>query len=327
MARLDVTTEDDVEHWGAFWSRGTVTTFGTEFVDNYDAEILDFWEAYFSCGLDIVDLACGNGALTWLADDYYKKHAIDARITGVDIATIDPFKALSRKPEQFPGVSFIGNNSVESLPFEAASVDLVISQFGVEYSNLANTIPEVARILKPGGTVAFICHHSDSAIVKSGVSKNQAFELLQKHQIVSHFLALDELYSQHRVFTQFNNSSEYTRIMAAINKAFLYLKNDSQSLDESAAKVVANITQDLLALFPQTGSVKNKKRRPAIEAIETMIAKSIERTNELLRAALTPEDQEDLLELLRLQGFTIQSCEAFSYQQMGFIGVSIVGKY
>jgi len=48
--------------------------------------------------------------------------------------------------------------SAEDLPFiQSNSIDMVTSAQAAHWFNHAKSFPEIARILKPGGTMAFIC--------------------------------------------------------------------------------------------------------------------------------------------------------------------------
>ncbi|MDH3978720.1 MAG: class I SAM-dependent methyltransferase [Gammaproteobacteria bacterium] len=119
------------------WTRPTLTAFASSFQDNYDGPILEFWESQIIGDIGhVADLACGNGALTWIANDLLNKHESKTKVTGVDYAKINPFQVLERNPKDFPQVSFIGDTGVEKLPFADGSIDLVISQYGLEYSDL-----------------------------------------------------------------------------------------------------------------------------------------------------------------------------------------------
>jgi hypothetical protein len=51
---------------------------------------------------------------------------------------------------------------MEALPFEAGTFDLVVSQWGLEYSNLEISTPEVLRVLAPGGRIQLLLHHVDA---------------------------------------------------------------------------------------------------------------------------------------------------------------------
>lgn len=143
----------DPQDWTPYWRRPTLTSFGDIFPNNYDGSILEFWQRQLTGQLQhVVDVACGNGALTWIANSILNRDGNRTRVTGVDFADIDPFAALKRKPGRYPQVRFIGNTPAEQLPFADASVDLLISQYGIEYSDLSRSVPEAARVLVPGAS-------------------------------------------------------------------------------------------------------------------------------------------------------------------------------
>ena len=44
---------------------------------------------------------------------------------------------------------------------------MVVSQYGIEYSDLARSLPEAARITRPGGRLALVVHHAGSRLRRS----------------------------------------------------------------------------------------------------------------------------------------------------------------
>lgn len=105
-------------------------------------------------GARVLDLATGGGQVAaWAA-----AAGRGFGVTGVDFADIPPARADA------PGVTFLGNVGLESLPFETASFDLVISQYGFEYADRQKAAAECARVLAPGGRGRFIMHHPQSAL-------------------------------------------------------------------------------------------------------------------------------------------------------------------
>lgn len=161
----------DAEEWSRFWERGTLTTFEGHFRENYDAEIRDFWWSQFAqlpAGATLVDLATGNGAVALLAARFGREHERGFRITGIDSATIDPARIRAAWPALVPdidAITLLGGVSLEATGLPGASVDLVASQYGFEYGDTAAGSREIARILRPGGRVAMIVHHHESAIL------------------------------------------------------------------------------------------------------------------------------------------------------------------
>lgn len=161
----------DAEEWSRFWQRGTVTTFEGHFSENYDAEIRDFWWAEFERiphGARVVDLATGNGAVALLAAQFAREHGKSFRITGLDSAAIDAARLAEARPalaQDLAAVALHGGVPLEATGLEPGSVDLVTSQYGFEYGDTAAGSREAARILVPGGRVAMITHHDQSAIL------------------------------------------------------------------------------------------------------------------------------------------------------------------
>lgn len=100
-------------------------------------------------GLDVLELDCGGGQWTaWLAEQ-------GARVTGIDISErqLEHARALldskGLQARLVPG-------SAEDLPFEAAGFDLIISDHGaMSWADPARTVPEAARVLRPGGQLIF----------------------------------------------------------------------------------------------------------------------------------------------------------------------------
>lgn len=100
-------------------------------------------------GLDVLELGCGGGQWTaWLAEQ-------GANVTGFDISEkqLEPaHNLLSRKGVRARLVA----GSAEILPFEAQTFDLIISDHGaMSWADPARTVPEAARVLRPGGHLIF----------------------------------------------------------------------------------------------------------------------------------------------------------------------------
>jgi SAM-dependent methyltransferase len=101
-------------------------------------------------GIDAVELGCGTGYVSsWLARR-------GARPVGIDNSPAQ-LETARRFQEEF-GVAFplhLGN--AEETPFEDASFDLAISEYGASiWCDPYRWIPEAARILRPGGELAFL---------------------------------------------------------------------------------------------------------------------------------------------------------------------------
>jgi SAM-dependent methyltransferase len=96
-------------------------------------------------GLDVLELGCGAAPWTeWLAGR-------GARATGLDFSTVQLAHARRRLGER--GVrAALACGSAEALPFGDRRFDLVVSDHGgMSWGNPDRTLPEAARVLRPGG--------------------------------------------------------------------------------------------------------------------------------------------------------------------------------
>jgi SAM-dependent methyltransferase len=99
-------------------------------------------------GERILDAACGSGNLTIPA-----AHT-GAHVTGIDIAP-NLLEIASDWAQRESLDIRLDEGSVETLPYADASFDRVISMFGVMFAaRPALVVSELARVTKPGGTVA-----------------------------------------------------------------------------------------------------------------------------------------------------------------------------
>ncbi len=106
-------------------------------------------------GPRLVDLGCGTG------DDVRVLAREGFWTVGVDFA----FNALTFARDMFPRGRFVqADLRARRLPFREASFDAVIARCSLHYFTLAQTqrvVDEVARILAPGGALAFVVNSAE----------------------------------------------------------------------------------------------------------------------------------------------------------------------
>ncbi len=97
-----------------------------------------------------LDLACGTGDLCFLL----AKRFPTGRIVGTDIT--DAMLELARSRNQYANVTF-DNADMMNTGLPAASFDLVTGGYALRNApDLDRALAEIARVLKPGGTAAFL---------------------------------------------------------------------------------------------------------------------------------------------------------------------------
>ncbi len=103
--------------------------------------------AGISPGEAVLDVACGTGALTLAAAAIVGP---DGRVTGLD-ANPEMLAVARRKTGDIDWREGVAEN----LPFDDASFDAVISQFGfMFFDDRPRALSEMMRVLKPGGRLA-----------------------------------------------------------------------------------------------------------------------------------------------------------------------------
>jgi ubiquinone/menaquinone biosynthesis methyltransferase len=97
-----------------------------------------------------VDLACGTGDIAFLLATKYPR----GRIIALDIT--EPMLETARHRSTHPNVSFV-NQDMGSLEIVSATVDIVTGGYALRNApDLATTINEISRVLKPRGVAAFL---------------------------------------------------------------------------------------------------------------------------------------------------------------------------
>lgn len=162
-----MTISDHANVWTRHWATGAAHSCTGSFGPVYGGAMAGFWRdvhARTRAGASILDLATGGGAVPRLL--VALRPDLPCDIVGVDVAAA-PHDWLSTLPPSVAArVSFRAGIAAEALPVPARSVDLVTSQFGIEYGDRVAVQAEILRVLAPGGHVAAVMHHASARPVQ-----------------------------------------------------------------------------------------------------------------------------------------------------------------
>lgn len=160
-------------HWDHYWNlTGALSSFGdAELEFGYPDKILEFWSdlVISEKNCNYLDLATGKGALAIWLQNRIDNLGFCGKVYGCDLANINKDKITSKNPsinESIKKVSFDFNTPLEKLPYPDNTFDVIVSQFGFEYSDWSNSLPEAIRVLKENGKISLMLHTTESVITK-----------------------------------------------------------------------------------------------------------------------------------------------------------------
>lgn len=305
------------EEWTDFWNNGSITTFGAKFKDGYDGEFLDFWKLHIEDKhKQLIDLCCGNGALSWMAQDLFKTKPIPGgKITAVDIADINPFQLLNRNQDQYPDIHFLGNTSIDKLPLADNSLDMAISQYGLEYADLDKAIPELGRVLKSSSRIALIMHYTESALLQTmRISSEKFTYLLNSGYLPETVLALDDIFNSKETFPQAMADPAAQKYFYQVKMATDRITNMHSDIDDSPQLAMSmSYINHMMDTFKK-GKTKDPERRKTLEFVLHNMELAVSRNADLQAAALSEPEYQHLIELLQREGFTIKDRGTINYE-------------
>jgi len=101
----------------------------------------------------VLELGAGTGRLT-----------TDLVALGHDVLASDPLAPMLRRlADRLPGVR-TALASAEEIPLPSRSVDVVVSAQAFHWFDLERALPEIARVLRPGGEIALVWNERDERI-------------------------------------------------------------------------------------------------------------------------------------------------------------------
>ena len=166
--------------WSQYWKAGALHSLAGSFQGNYSGAIRAFWEQVFAplnADARVLDIGTGNGALPALLCEV--RGDTLPQVEAIDLAAPDPAWLDSAPPAWRARIRFHAGMAVEDTGFEEARFNLVVSQYGLEYSDLARALPEVARITAPGGRLALVLHHAGSRLAEVARAETRMIDWLR----------------------------------------------------------------------------------------------------------------------------------------------------
>lgn len=216
----DSVKQENAACWSSYWAGGALTSLPEDFRANYDGEIEAFWRArgdLLPDGARVLDVCTGNGAVALLLARIARQAGRRLQITAIDAARIHPEVVRQHYPrwaDLVGDIRFVGNRRFETVAMEPASVDLIASQYGIEYCDWPAAAAKSFELLRPGGHLAFLSHSLSSDMLERMQQEQAEYQQLHELGLVELFRklldgAIDEATGRERL-------DELRRAMEAI---------------------------------------------------------------------------------------------------------------
>jgi ubiquinone/menaquinone biosynthesis C-methylase UbiE len=291
-----------LEHWETYYRSGALATCPTTPAGDVDGEVREAWVSFFEPlpdGARLVDIGTGNGVIALLAAETAAALGRHWEVHGIDLARIDPEKHLRDGARRVAGIRFHPETAIESLPFEAGSIDAVCGHYALENAERDRALAELHRVLRPGGRARFIMHHAGSLLVQNGQrSLRHADWVLNE----------TKLYRRLRRFLEAERSSPATARAAQqqLNDAARLLQ---YGLLEPGNHVVLNVSLDAVQkLLEARRRISPAAMERQITRVEQDLRASVRRLRDLVELAIDAEAMAALQETARARGFAVSEC-------------------
>ena len=251
-------------------------------------------------GARLLELATGNGTVARSCAERAHAHQNPLEIEAVDAADINPPGRDGYDAEgHFPTIRFQGGVWLEDLPFRDDGFDAVISQFGFEYANEAQTISEISRVLSPKGKLRLVIHARDGAVWEDIDYRNKRLSGILANDGAAN-LVLSLVRAQH-------NNDEITfdrkvkRLPAAVKKASELAKQPPS--DDSALFYA----REFLYVWQHRRKYRLDDLLHSLEDGWVHATGTAIRYGQMLRVARSAEDIAGLCERFDSAGLTIRA--------------------
>lgn len=287
--------------WSLFWRQGHSTTFGDYFKEGYEGAVADWWQSNIdglADDLTILEVGCGNCSLL----PALIKSDIKAKYIGVDLASVAP-SAIAQKGLAESKVELVlhPGTPAEDVPEADASVDLVASVFGIEYSNLEKSFAEVSRLLKPEGRFAALLHHSDSVVTAMSGRALSEYNEDDLKTVIDALFTISTVRDKTPSLADMKANPEAEKARSSINAiAEKYLSNTDLN---TANATMFEFMTNALKTFKMMGA-SSDERRAFIASLSHEQQASHERFRQMMAVAFDDSGIEQLKVLLNKVGFT-----------------------
>jgi ubiquinone/menaquinone biosynthesis C-methylase UbiE len=309
--------DDKYRIWDAYWHDSRMHSSGPDSAPDIEAALDAHWSqltAALPPGSSVLDLGCGNGAVAAVVSRKAQEMAKPLIVVGVDSAAIDPPRYVTRLAPLLSTIQFYPETRMEELPFEPARFDAVFSQFAFEYSDMAKTAKEIARVLKPRGQLSLLITPASSLVTES------AFKRMKQSQ---HILTQTKLFDVALAVAQALHNVESSGEGRDTKQ---YLERFNDEVQRAVAKfvntdsdVVMSMVIALQKVFTDRKTTDIATQLATINTMRKRLTDGAARAELLLKAALGDAGLNGVRRYLQMAQMTVLEQKPFSVGNHGTV--------
>ena len=315
---------DDIAPWTHYWATGALHSCSNAFDRNYDDEVRNFWADFFGQlkeGARVLDIGTGNGAVAFLARDVGERLGRTFQIEGIDAAIIDPAAAASRFGLPLGNLVLRGLIRSEKTDYPSQYFAAVSSQFAIEYTNVDESLKEMARILKPGGVAGFVMHHSESQALQTTLAELKVFSYLRHEAPVvtlARRLLRKPVADGAGAITLFARDRDSEKERKEFDR--VVLRTESYIRQRPQAAFVDGIVQQVGGVLRRTQSIGPAAAIAQLDILESEMIAHQARLNAIARAAFDRQGIDGFCERVANAGFSVQDPRELRRQGKDLLG-------
>lgn len=296
--------------WTHYWRSGRLATCFVGMGHEQAFELREFWAGFFrdfENDAVLLDICTGNGAVALLAAETALEAGRTWFVHGADIAEIRPHASVRNAPAALRNVRFWPGVAMEQLPFEDGAIDGISGQYALEYTDRARSIPELARVLRPGGRIRLLLHAREGKVVESAAaSLNDLKRLFEELRIFR---------SAQAAFTRLYPSGADPASQAEMKRKHKAVLEDFEArLDqlsrwaasEPVTDIVKFVAERLSALYANRDRYRPQDIFAFLRTLEQEVRHYRERMKSISRAALSEAEVTAISDSFAAQGLSME---------------------